>query len=321
MAATILFVAIFAPVLVQGAISVTIDGRQISFDDQQPAVVDGRTLVPVRGVFEALGFDVEWHDIGRGRVVLSRQGDTVALSIDSQRFETNDRSLLLTVPAQIIGGRTMLPIRAMVESVGYYVEWDADTQTVIISSEPVRLAGEGGFVWAVPPTLAYEQIFMVWGMFFIEGNREIDPETGLLTGEILDFNGCGDPPSQVVDPVLGIFGDPIDSVTGLHGGIGLHPLAKMSEKFPNTIGNYFIAERVDSTRREYYTWDCLCCGGGTGWWLVENARFGDFAIVADGRILTDFVFENAVAIDTTRAFARYNGKYGILDMRATAVGR
>ena len=42
-------------------ISVVIDGVRVAFDDQQPVIVDGRTLVPVRGVFETLGFEVEWE--------------------------------------------------------------------------------------------------------------------------------------------------------------------------------------------------------------------------------------------------------------------
>ena len=48
----------------------------------------------------------------------------------------------LDVPAQIIGGRTMLPIAAVVRSVGYEVDWDAETRTVVITSRaeaPVTL--------------------------------------------------------------------------------------------------------------------------------------------------------------------------------------
>ena len=40
-------------------INVTINGQVVVFPDQRPAIVDGRTLVPVAGVFQALGFDVQ----------------------------------------------------------------------------------------------------------------------------------------------------------------------------------------------------------------------------------------------------------------------
>ena len=43
-------------------IGVTIDGAAVNFADQQPVIIDGRTLVPVRAVFEALGFQVEWSE-------------------------------------------------------------------------------------------------------------------------------------------------------------------------------------------------------------------------------------------------------------------
>lgn len=41
-------------------IRVTVDGQLVAFEGQYPAIVDGRTLVPVRGVFEQLGFTVDW---------------------------------------------------------------------------------------------------------------------------------------------------------------------------------------------------------------------------------------------------------------------
>jgi len=40
-------------------ITVTIDGVQVRFENTQPQIVDGKTLVPARVVFEHLGFDVQ----------------------------------------------------------------------------------------------------------------------------------------------------------------------------------------------------------------------------------------------------------------------
>ena len=103
-------------------INVTIDGRIVNFTDQGPTIVDDRTLVPVRGVFEELGFEVDWeHDTQTVR--LTGNGHEIVLTIASANFITNGESHTLDVPAQIIGGRTMLPIRAILESVGYSVGW------------------------------------------------------------------------------------------------------------------------------------------------------------------------------------------------------
>ena len=115
------------------AISVTIDGQHVIFADQLPAIVDGRTLVPVRDVFETLGFGVSWNEQAR-QVTLTRGNNTIFITIDSTTFTTNGTSHTLDVPAQIVGGRTMLPIRALLESVGYDLGWEEATRTVIITT-------------------------------------------------------------------------------------------------------------------------------------------------------------------------------------------
>lgn len=117
-------------------ISVTVEGVPVAFGDQPPVIVDGRTLVPVRGVFETLGFNVNW-DGETGQATLTSENYTVVLTIGSAAFTTNGVSHTLEVPAQSIGGRTMLPIRAVLESVGYYLAWDGGARTVLISSAPL----------------------------------------------------------------------------------------------------------------------------------------------------------------------------------------
>ena len=117
----------------EDAIGVTISGHAVVFEDQAPVVVDGRTLVPVRGVFESLGFDVDWDEYIQTAILTSNDFE-VLIPIDSDIFTTNGEAFSLDVPAQIIGGRTMLPIRAVLESVGYQVYWDEDTRTVLVVS-------------------------------------------------------------------------------------------------------------------------------------------------------------------------------------------
>ena len=124
---------------VNNAVGVTINGVAVNFDGQGPAIVDGRTLVPVRGVFEVLRFDVGWDGDTR-QVTLSRDDDIVVITIDSATFTANGRSHSLDVPAQIIGGRTLVPIRAVLESVGYEVRWDGGANTVTISTQTVGQA-------------------------------------------------------------------------------------------------------------------------------------------------------------------------------------
>ena len=131
-------------------ISVTINGERVVFADQNPVIVDGRTLVPVRGVFEHLGFEVGWAPDTR-QALLTSDDFTVVITVGSATFTVNGANRILDVPAQIINDRTMLPIRAVVESVGYFVDWDATTRTVIIDTAGVwnfRMAGLNPYEFA-----------------------------------------------------------------------------------------------------------------------------------------------------------------------------
>jgi len=136
---------IYAPASIQASqVHVTIDDRQVNFTDQGPTIVDDRTLVPVRGVFEELGFDVDWEqDTQTARLISSSH--EVVLTIGSTNFITNGKSHTLDVPAQIIGERTMLPIRAVLESVGYSVDWNQETYTVSISHSGAQSTSEHRF--------------------------------------------------------------------------------------------------------------------------------------------------------------------------------
>jgi hypothetical protein len=114
-------------------ILVTIDGQPVTFANQGPVNVGGRILVPVRGVFEALGFEAEWKGDTQ-QAVLTKAGDVIIITIDSNVYTTNGISHNLDVPAQLINGNTMLPLRAVLESVGYTLVWDSPANTVVITS-------------------------------------------------------------------------------------------------------------------------------------------------------------------------------------------
>lgn len=129
---------------VNDTIKVTIDGHEVYFPDQNPIIIDGNTLVPVRGVFEALGWRVNW-DRDTSTALLNRGHVNIGITIDQPFFKVfiydpaspfPGHGVLhdLDVPAQLIGGRTMLPLRAVLESVGYTLDWDGATRTVLITS-------------------------------------------------------------------------------------------------------------------------------------------------------------------------------------------
>ena len=111
-------------------ITVMLDGQRVEFTDQQPVIIDGRTLVPVRGVFEQLGFEVSWNPETQQATLTG--DDVVIITIGSDVFTTNGMPGFLDVPAQTIEGRTMLPIRHVLESVGFTLTWDGAESTIYI---------------------------------------------------------------------------------------------------------------------------------------------------------------------------------------------
>ncbi len=113
-------------------ITVKVNGQLVNFD-QPPIIIDGRTLVPLRAIFEALGATVEWN--GDTQTVTSKKGSTsVSLSIDSNAMYKNGKAVTLDVPAQLINDRTLVPARAVAEAFGCDVDWDSDTKTVTITN-------------------------------------------------------------------------------------------------------------------------------------------------------------------------------------------
>lgn len=112
-------------------IHVTINGKEVTFD-QPPVLKDGRTLVPVRAIFEQMGAKVEWNNAEQ-KATIKKDGITVTLSIGNKNMNVNNTVKVLDVPAQLIGGRTLVPARAIAESIGAKVEWNNTTKTVVIT--------------------------------------------------------------------------------------------------------------------------------------------------------------------------------------------
>lgn len=124
------------PALAQTA-RVVVDGQLMRFD-QSPIMAGGRVLVPLRGVFEHLGATVFWNPATN--VVTAQRGDTqVQLAIGSRQATVDGRVVFLDVPATIVGGRTLVPLRFVSEAMGAQVDWDNATRVVTITSGTTAL--------------------------------------------------------------------------------------------------------------------------------------------------------------------------------------
>jgi len=132
-------------------VKIQVDGVDVA-GDSPPVIIDGRTLVPARFVFEAMGGTVIWNG-ATGEVTVSVAETEVKLKVGSTKAYINGAETSLDVPARIINDRTMIPVRFVSEAAGCKVSWDEKSRVVGITSpvsdedltaiESIELSHEG----------------------------------------------------------------------------------------------------------------------------------------------------------------------------------
>ena len=116
-------------------VTVTVDGHLVSFIDQEPIIVNNRVLVPVRGVFEHMGFEATWDS--RARMArLEKDGIVVIIPAGTSAFFVNDTIITPDVPQQLVNDRMLLPLRAIAEAIGGSAVWDGTNRIARITSLP-----------------------------------------------------------------------------------------------------------------------------------------------------------------------------------------
>ena len=106
--------------------------------DVAPIIREGRTLLPIRYVAEALGAEVGWNGKEQ-KVTITFKGTTIELWIGKNTARVNGEYKLIdptnpnVKPIIIPPGRTMLPIRFIAENLGCRVDWDPKLREVKIT--------------------------------------------------------------------------------------------------------------------------------------------------------------------------------------------
>lgn len=112
------------------ALKVILDGKVIDFD-VLPFIEQGRTMVPLRAIFEGLGASVRWDSESR-TITAVRGGLEIKLVIEGAAY-INGQMAPLDVPAKIVENRTMVPLRFVSEALGCSVTWDENNKVVTIN--------------------------------------------------------------------------------------------------------------------------------------------------------------------------------------------
>jgi len=126
---------LFPTLALTQSISVRVNGESVAFPGTGPQKVNGRVLVPLRGVMEKLGAYVG-YEASTKTVTATKSGVDVTLRLGERSAVVNGRTVALDVPAQEYHGSTMVPLRFVGEALGAEVRWNADTSTVDISTGP-----------------------------------------------------------------------------------------------------------------------------------------------------------------------------------------
>ena len=156
-------------VLASGAaradIAVNLNGQPLA-TGASPLQIGGRTLVPMRDIFEALGAQLSWNPVAQ-TITAQKDLTKIQIAINNPDALVNGRSIRLEQPATLINGRTFVPLRFVAEATGAQVDWNGPLQLVSIRSNMigtrnpviVRNPGNSNFPGGFQPGTPAENVF------------------------------------------------------------------------------------------------------------------------------------------------------------------
>lgn len=115
--------------------SLKVNGETIK-SDIPPIIINGRSLVPVRAIFEKLGAQVFW-DATEKKVTVSYNETDIVLKINDTYAMVNGEKVKMEVPAKIINDRTVVPLRFVGENLDMEVGWHPEKGEITIDNKIV----------------------------------------------------------------------------------------------------------------------------------------------------------------------------------------
>lgn len=111
---------------------VILDGTTLNLD-VPPTIGNGRILVPLRAIFEAMGASVSWNDATQ-TAIAKKESTTVVVVIGGNTASINGINKSLDVAPTVINGRTFAPLRFVAEAFGNNVKWESINKSAYIST-------------------------------------------------------------------------------------------------------------------------------------------------------------------------------------------
>jgi len=107
--------------------------KNFIYSDVAPTIRDGRTLIPMRALLEAMDAEVSWDEASATATVIADTGMEIKITENQKTVYVDGAAVELDVPAMIIDGRFVIPVRFVAETIGAEVAWDEFSQRVIIT--------------------------------------------------------------------------------------------------------------------------------------------------------------------------------------------
>jgi len=115
----------------------------IDSDGTKPFKISGRTMLPLRFVGEKLGGKVKYVNDSTP-ITLSYGNKTVSFKLNSNTMTITEGNLVTTqkldVVAQLRGGRTFIPLRAVSQALGFTVYYQQGTELIVVSNTKMSSA-------------------------------------------------------------------------------------------------------------------------------------------------------------------------------------
>lgn len=182
-------------------ITVQINSAAVEFD-VPPQIINDRTMVPMRKIFEALGAAVTWDEKTK-TATGQRDNTTVSVTVGSETIYKNGMPISTDSPAVLKDDRVLVPVRAIAEGFDCSVDWDGSTKTVMIKAEEkefIELEGEkynltfyddfnGTELDTSKWSLCKEQERQDVGGWWDDSMTSLDGEGNLVITSAIDQNG------------------------------------------------------------------------------------------------------------------------------------
>lgn len=226
-------------------VTVSVDNETVVFEDQNPVIIEGHTLVPIRAVFEKAGAKVDWNQDTQ-TATITKDTYTVTIKYGDSFMYKNGQAIALEQAADVINNRTMIPVRAIAEAMDFSVTWDGHHSLILVSTtgKPYRAFA---FLKTGFRTLEDEAEFFSSGSAL----EDIDLDGDGLK-ETVSFASSHDVLSNPT-PVLEI--DGIDYTAGLGSITSAYSMAVVDIDKNDKTKEIIITENGDTLTARFYRYE------------------------------------------------------------------